>query len=112
MARVCEGHPEVEIDNPYHFNSNEITSTSIVIKVLLGCQNFVSSAKSMEIALSIRSKLEFVLGEHPKPTDPAFSVKWKRCNDVIMTWLLNSVSNKVVSHILHARMLLVSAHLR
>ncbi|KAL9689696.1 hypothetical protein QQ045_010085 [Rhodiola kirilowii] len=57
----------------------------------------------MEIALSVRSKLDFVLGKQPKPTDPVLSAKWKRCNDVIMTWLLNSVSKKVVSHILHAK---------
>ncbi|CAM8947663.1 unnamed protein product [Rhodiola kirilowii] len=57
----------------------------------------------MEIALSVRSKLEFVQGERPKPTDPVLHNKWKRCNDVIMTWLLNSVSKKVVRHILHAK---------
>ncbi|CAM8984340.1 unnamed protein product [Rhodiola kirilowii] len=87
----------------YHFNTNEITGAAIVSEVLIGRQNFVSWAKSMEIALSVRSKLEFVQGERPKPTDAALAVKWKRCNDVVMTWLLNSVSKKVVSHILHAK---------
>ncbi|CAM8902807.1 unnamed protein product [Rhodiola kirilowii] len=57
----------------------------------------------MEIALSVRSKLEFVQGLRPKPTDATLATKWKRCNDVITTWLLNSLSKKVVSHILHAK---------
>ncbi|KAL9688698.1 hypothetical protein QQ045_033122 [Rhodiola kirilowii] len=102
MDRV-QAQPELAADDPYHFNSNEITGSSIVSEVLLGRQNFISWVKSMEIALSVRAKLEFVEGKRPKPTDPALSVKWKRCNDVIMTWLLNSVSKKVVSHILHAK---------
>ncbi|CAM8930112.1 unnamed protein product [Rhodiola kirilowii] len=102
MARA-QNQPEPIADDPYHFNSNEITGSSIVSEVLIGRQNFISWSKSMEIALSVRAKLEFVEGKRPKPIDPTLSAKWKRCNDVIMTWLLNSVSKKVVSHILHAK---------
>ncbi|CAM8888862.1 unnamed protein product [Rhodiola kirilowii] len=101
MARVAQ--VDATVEDPYHFNSNEITGAPIVSEVLLGRENFVSWEKSMEIALSVRSKLEFVEGKRPKPTDPTLSVKWKRCNDVIMTWMLNSVSKKVVNHILHAK---------
>ncbi|CAM8895309.1 unnamed protein product [Rhodiola kirilowii] len=103
MARVREAQPEMLIDDPYFFNSNEITGSSIVNEVLVGRQNFVSWVKSVEIAMSVQIKLDFVLGKHPKPTDHTLSSKWKHCNDVIMTWLLNSVSKKVVSHILHAK---------
>ncbi|KAL9686189.1 hypothetical protein QQ045_023644 [Rhodiola kirilowii] len=101
MARVAQ--IDATVEDPYHFNSNEITGAPIVSEVLLGRENFVSWEKSMEIALSVRSKLEFVEGKRPKPTDPTLSVKWKRCNYVIMTWMLNSVSKKVVNHILHAK---------
>ncbi|CAM8951474.1 unnamed protein product [Rhodiola kirilowii] len=90
-------------DDIYSFNNNEITGSSIVSEVLVGRENFITWSKSMEIALSVRSKLEFVLGERPKPLDTALHSKWKRCNDVIMTWLLNSVSKKIVNHILHAK---------
>ncbi|CAM8880974.1 unnamed protein product [Rhodiola kirilowii] len=90
-------------DDIYSFNNNEITGSSIVSEVLVGRENFITWSKSMEIALSVRSKLEFVLGKHPKPSDPALHSKWKRCNDVILTWLLNSVSKKIVNHILHAK---------
>ncbi|CAM8903825.1 unnamed protein product [Rhodiola kirilowii] len=103
MARVREPQLEILVDDPYFFNSNEITGSSIVSEVLVGRQNFVSWAKSKEIALSVRSKLVFVLGKHSKSTDPTLSSKWKHCNDVIMAWLLNSVSKNVVSHILHAK---------
>ncbi|KAL9686915.1 hypothetical protein QQ045_031309 [Rhodiola kirilowii] len=77
------------------------TSCTVLGRCLIALS--ISWEKSMEITLSVCSKLEFVQGGHPKPADLALSVKWKRCNDVIMTWLLNLVSKKVVNHILHAK---------
>ncbi|KAL9658944.1 hypothetical protein QQ045_000008 [Rhodiola kirilowii] len=56
----------------------------------------------MEIALSSWLKLGFVKGEHPQPDDPVMKSRWKRYNNVIMTWLLCSVSKNVASQILHA----------
>ncbi|CAM8909147.1 unnamed protein product [Rhodiola kirilowii] len=57
----------------------------------------------MEIALSGRYKLGFVEGKYPKPDDVVMAARWQRCNDVIMAWLINSVSEKIVGEILHAK---------
>ncbi|CAM8953148.1 unnamed protein product [Rhodiola kirilowii] len=54
----------------------------------------------MRIALSARLKLGFVEGEHPRPNDPTLKARWQRCNDVIMSWLLCSVSPDVTGQIL------------
>ncbi|CAM8928639.1 unnamed protein product [Rhodiola kirilowii] len=56
----------------------------------------------MEIALSARSKIGFVLGDHPRPEDPLLIPKWQRCNDVVMSWLISSVSKQIVGQILHS----------
>ncbi|CAM8951593.1 unnamed protein product [Rhodiola kirilowii] len=56
----------------------------------------------MRIALSTRLKLDFVDGEHPKPKDPQLRARWQRCNDVLMSWLLCSVSKEVTGQILDA----------
>ncbi|CAM8961061.1 unnamed protein product [Rhodiola kirilowii] len=89
-------------DDAFFVNKNDIHGNPLVSEVLTGRKNFVSWRKAMEIALSARDKLEFVEGEIPMPTEAKQKAKWKRCNNVIMTWILNSVSKNVVGQILHS----------
>ncbi|KAL9672043.1 hypothetical protein QQ045_028291 [Rhodiola kirilowii] len=93
----------VEDDDVYHVNKNEDTGNPIVSKNLTCRDNFVSWKKSLEIALSTRLKLGFIQGKHPKPNDRKTHAKWQRCNDVIMTWLISSISKDTVGKILHAK---------
>ncbi|CAM8993843.1 unnamed protein product [Rhodiola kirilowii] len=90
-------------DDPYFVHSNELTGSSIVSKVLVGQENYATWKRSMEIALSGRYKLGFVEGKYPKPSDVVMAARWQRCNDVVMSWLINSVSEKIVGEILHAK---------
>ncbi|KAL9674934.1 hypothetical protein QQ045_003133 [Rhodiola kirilowii] len=95
----------VDDDDPLHVSSKDVNGNPIVSDVLIGRENFAEWKKAMEIALSARSKLDFVLGEHPRPSDKSDKVtvaRWQRCNDVIMTWLISAVSKKVLGQILHA----------
>ncbi|CAM8998473.1 unnamed protein product [Rhodiola kirilowii] len=89
-------------DDAFFVNKNDIHGNPLVSEVLTGRQNFVPWRKAMEIALSARDKLEFVEGQIPIPTDVKLKARWKRCNNVIMTWILNSVSKNVVGQILHS----------
>ncbi|CAM8899731.1 unnamed protein product [Rhodiola kirilowii] len=91
------------VDDPYFVHYNEISGSPIVSEVLIGQENYVSWKRSMEIAMSGRSKLAFIQGKYPKPSDPVMAEKWQRCNDVLMSWLICSVSKKIVGEILHAR---------
>ncbi|CAM8965547.1 unnamed protein product [Rhodiola kirilowii] len=99
-ATVTPQGTVVITDDVYHVNNNEITGNSIVGEILTGRDNFVKWKKAMRIALSARLKLGFVEGDHPKPTDPTLKARWQRCNDVIMSWLLCSVSPDVTGQIL------------
>ncbi|CAM8929156.1 unnamed protein product [Rhodiola kirilowii] len=89
-------------DDAFFVNKNDIHGNPLVSEVLIGRQNFVPWRKAMEIALSARDKLEFVEGEVPMPADAKLKARWRRCNNVIMTWILNSVSKNVVGQILHS----------
>ncbi|CAM8929373.1 unnamed protein product [Rhodiola kirilowii] len=94
---------DTDDDDLYYVNKNEVTGNLIVSKILTSRDNFVSWKKSMEIALSARLRLGFIQGKYPKPTDRQMQGKWQRCNDVIMSWLMNSVSDDIVGQILHAK---------
>ncbi|CAM8981033.1 unnamed protein product [Rhodiola kirilowii] len=91
------------VDDPYFVSNNEMTGNSIVAKVLTGLENYGTWRKSMEIALSGRSKLAFINGKYPRPSDAVMLAKWQRCNDVVMSWLICSVSEKIVGEILHSK---------
>ncbi|CAM8889373.1 unnamed protein product [Rhodiola kirilowii] len=53
------------------------------------------------MALGIKSKLGFVQGRFPKPTDSYMLARWERCNNVIFSWIINSVSKEIGSSIIH-----------
>ncbi|CAM8962566.1 unnamed protein product [Rhodiola kirilowii] len=95
--------PASVVDDPYYVHHNEITGNPIVTDVLVGQENYMSWKRSMEIAMSRRSKLAFIQGKYPKPSDPVMAARWQRCNDVLMSWLICSVSKKIVGEILHVR---------
>ncbi|CAM8899443.1 unnamed protein product [Rhodiola kirilowii] len=95
-------------DDAFYVNKNDIHGNPLVSEVLTGRQNFVQWRKAMEIALSARDKLEFVEGQIPVPVDVKQKARWKRCNNVIMTWILNSVSRNVVGQILHSETVAVA----
>lgn len=48
------------------------------------------------MALNVRNKLGFIDGTiaKPLPTHRDFG-SWSRCNDMVATWLMNSVSKKI-----------------
>ncbi|KAL9676748.1 hypothetical protein QQ045_004966 [Rhodiola kirilowii] len=89
-------------NDAFYVNKNDIHVNPLVSEVLTGRQNFVQWRKAMEIARSTHDKLEFVEGQIPVPVDVKQKARWRRCNNVIITWILNSVSNNVVGQILHS----------
>ncbi|CAM8967436.1 unnamed protein product [Rhodiola kirilowii] len=56
----------------------------------------------MEMALGIKMKLGFVRGQFQKPTDPYQGARWDTCNNVVLSWIINSVSPEIGSSLIHA----------
>lgn len=48
------------------------------------------------MALNVCNKLGFIDGTIPKPSSTHGGYgAWSRCNDIVATWLMNSVSKKM-----------------
>ena len=54
------------------------------------------------MALHAKNKLGFVDGTLIKPTSSNDLSQWERCNDLICSWILNSVTGEIRSSILYA----------
>ncbi|CAL0312615.1 unnamed protein product [Lupinus luteus] len=55
----------------------------------------------MTMALETKNKLEFVNETLPKPLlhDPMYAA-WKRCNNLVVSWLNHSVGSSIVQSVL------------
>ncbi|CAM8948593.1 unnamed protein product [Rhodiola kirilowii] len=57
----------------------------------------------MARALGIKAKFGFVQGMFPRPTDdPIALARWERCNNVILSWIANSVSEEISASLVHS----------
>ncbi|XP_070008714.1 uncharacterized protein [Nicotiana sylvestris] len=76
--------------------------------------NLVSSAfdgkgyggwrRAVIIALSAKNKLRFINGTLIIPkADSAIQQTWDRCNDMVLSWLLNSLSKEIAESVLYSQ---------
>lgn len=87
--------------SPYFLHNGDKPGAILVSQVLNG-ENYSSWHRSMEMALSEKNKLEFVDGSLPKPSSSASSYSlWIRCNNMVVSWLLNSISKELANSILY-----------
>ncbi|WRX29372.1 Reverse transcriptase [Theobroma cacao] len=86
---------------PYYLHHTDHPG-SVVINPKLTTTNYVAWNRSFLLALSIRNKLGFINGSIPKPqvTDDLYS-SWIRCNNLIVAWILDSISPPIASTIFY-----------
>ncbi|CAM8989719.1 unnamed protein product [Rhodiola kirilowii] len=89
-------------DDPLYVSGNENVGASLVTAELTGSENYIPWRKSMEVVLAVKTKLGFVRGDCAKPSDPYQLARWDRCNVVVLTWILNSVSKEIVASLVHS----------
>lgn len=85
-----------QYENPYYLHSSDHAGLTLVSDRLSSGAEFHSWRRSVRMALNVRNKLGFIDGTIPKPPDNhKDSGSWSRCNDMVATWLMNSVSKKI-----------------
>ncbi|KAG7588381.1 Integrase catalytic core [Arabidopsis suecica] len=88
------------IHSPYHLTNGDNPGISIVSEVFDGT-NYDDWQIAIKIALDAKNKLAFIDGSDPRPleSDSMFRI-WSRCNSMVNSWLLNSVSKQIYKSIL------------
>ncbi|KAG7533590.1 Retrotransposon Copia-like N-terminal [Arabidopsis thaliana x Arabidopsis arenosa] len=91
-------------DNPYFLTAHDHSGLMLVSDRLTGAGDFGSWHQSMLMALNGRNKLCFVDGSLPKPDDGhRDAAAWSRVNDVVRSWLMNSVSKTIGQSVLYVK---------
>ncbi|XP_075479322.1 uncharacterized protein LOC142520206 [Primulina tabacum] len=86
---------------PFFLHHSDNPGISLVSQPLTG-ENYASWSRAMRIALSVKNKLGFIDGSIPQPAemDLPLHAAWFRSNNVVISWILNSVSKEISASIL------------
>ncbi|GAU31242.1 hypothetical protein TSUD_149280 [Trifolium subterraneum] len=98
--RLAPMDPASDPSSPYYVHSSDGPSSVKVTPLLTG-SNYHSWSRSMRRVLGGKLKLEFVDGTIPVPADqfdPSFRA-WNRCNMLVHSWIMNSVSESIAQSI-------------
>lgn len=93
---ISERHVTNLYENPFYLHDNDHVGLVLVTDRLSTASEFHSWRRSVRMALNVRNKLGFIDGTVPKPASTHRDYgAWSRCNDMVATWLMNSVSKKI-----------------
>ncbi|XP_073278715.1 uncharacterized protein [Primulina huaijiensis] len=87
--------------NFYAIHHSDSPSTILVTPLLTG-DNYGSWSRAITMVLRAKNKLIFVDDSLPVPSEKDDISNWERCNDLVSSWILNSVSSNIRPSILYA----------
>ena len=88
--------------NPYHLQNGDSTGSILVSQVLTG-DNYNTWSRSMQIAVKAKNKIGFITGAISQPaSSSSLHETWERCNNMIISWILNAVSKDIAGTIIYA----------
>ncbi|KAF5471273.1 hypothetical protein F2P56_011717 [Juglans regia] len=101
MTKSSNVSPSEDPKSHFYLHYSDNANTVVIVPPLSG-QNYLSWNRSFTLAISIKNKLGFLDGSIPTPnlTD-ALYIPWLRCNNLILSWLLNSISKEIASNVLY-----------
>jgi len=95
-------YPVDQYENPYYLHSADHAGLILVSDRLTTASDFHSWRRSILMALNVRNKLGFINGTITKPPEDHRDFgAWSRCNDIVSTWLMNSVDKKIGQSLLY-----------
>ncbi|XP_076947533.1 uncharacterized protein LOC143619507 [Bidens hawaiensis] len=93
---------QIDSSNPLYIHPSDHPGMLLVSKVFDG-SGFGAWKRAISIALSAKNKLGFVNGEIEAATVPIQRQTWQRCNNMVISWLLNALSKDISESVLYAQ---------
>ncbi|KAI3820683.1 hypothetical protein L1987_08231 [Smallanthus sonchifolius] len=84
----------MDSSNPLFLHSSDHPGL-LLVSIVFDGSAFGSWKRVMSIALSAKNKLGFVDGTVVRPTSSPNLELWKRCNDMVISWILNTLSSDI-----------------
>lgn len=89
--------------SPFLLHHSVNPTTALVTQPLIGASNYGSWSKAILLALSGRNKLGFINGSIKRPDESQIALfsAWQCNNDIIMSWIINSVSKEIAASLVN-----------
>ncbi|CAN6691442.1 unnamed protein product [Malus baccata var. baccata] len=96
-------HPKWENPNHPFFLHHSDQPGAILVPQPLVEDNYNTWVQSMSMALTVKNKLGFVDGTITKPSESNLEQlqQWNRCNNLVKTWLLGSMSKEISGSVIN-----------
>ncbi|XP_071694344.1 uncharacterized protein [Rutidosis leptorrhynchoides] len=89
---------KLDFGDPLYLHASDISSTPLITFKLKGTENYKSWSCAMKLALQTKNKMGFINGTLEKDEeDEVLSNQWDRCNAVVLSWILGSMSDELYS---------------
>ncbi|XP_022024526.1 uncharacterized protein LOC110924849 [Helianthus annuus] len=95
----------IDSSNPLYLHPSDHPGMILISKSFDGT-GFAAWKRGMTIALSAKNKLIFVKENLGQPSDVSQSALWERCNSMVISWILNTLSREIAESVLYTE----SAH--
>ncbi|XP_058209840.1 uncharacterized protein LOC131322514 [Rhododendron vialii] len=101
-SKTSQREATLDVSNPYSLHHSDHPGMILVSKLIEG-DNYSTWSRAMRIALSAKNKICFVTGsiKPPSSTDATFPL-WQHCNDMVLSWLLNSIHPDIATSVIYA----------
>ncbi|XP_076901892.1 uncharacterized protein LOC143556468 [Bidens hawaiensis] len=87
---------KLEASDPLYLHPSDSCTLSIINVKLKGIENYRVWSTAMKLALQVKNKFGFINGKCLKPVNnEVLASQWDRCNSIVLTWILNSVSDEL-----------------
>jgi len=88
--------------SPFYLNNGDHPGSILVSQPLIG-SNYNTWSRSMIVSLIAKNKMGFIDGSisKPSPDDDVLFHAWTRCNNMIIAWILNSISKEIASSVIY-----------
>ncbi|XP_060190299.1 uncharacterized protein LOC132619398 [Lycium barbarum] len=94
---------QIDSNDPLYIHSSDSPGMSLVNFIFDG-RGLQGWRRTILIALSAKNKLGFINGtcKMPDPDSSGFHA-WNRCNDMVTSWLLNSLSKDIADSVIYSK---------
>jgi hypothetical protein len=91
--------------DPFFLYHSDHPRLVLVSKPLINGNNYYTWCRSMTISLNAKNKLGFIDGTIQMPSAKSQlddHALWKRCNDMILSWILNSITPELANSVIYS----------
>ncbi|XP_073152184.1 uncharacterized protein [Henckelia pumila] len=97
------GGSTIDVYHPLYLHPSDIPGVNLITKKLTGTENYGVWSRAMLIALCAKNKQAFINGSCPRPASDSDTLHiWERCNAIVLSWIMNSVSKEIFGGIVYS----------